>query len=85
MWYEKCLWVTSSLKGKFLPTPPSGRESAISWMYNVGEDQMNPRMWILPLPSASGLLGGQMSGWKSLRYCPQDGKLSLKTDESQVG
>jgi hypothetical protein len=26
---------------------------------------MNPRIWILPVPSANGLLGGQMSRWRS--------------------
>ena len=29
-WYKKCLWVSSSVKGKSLPTPPSGREWATS-------------------------------------------------------
>jgi hypothetical protein len=28
--YEKCLWVSSTVKGKPLPTPSSGREWATS-------------------------------------------------------
>jgi hypothetical protein len=28
--YEKCLQVSSSVKGKLLPAPPSGREWAMS-------------------------------------------------------
>jgi hypothetical protein len=28
--YEKCFWVSSSVKGKPLPAPPSGREWATS-------------------------------------------------------
>ena len=48
-------------KGKSLSTPPSGKEWAMSQTANVGGDRMNPGIRILPLPSANGLLGGQMS------------------------
>ena len=42
--YEKYLLVTYSVKGKFLPTPPSGRETA-----NIGNDGIYPRIRIIPL------------------------------------
>jgi hypothetical protein len=45
--YEKCLSVSSSVKGKSLP--------------NIGGERMNPGIRILPLPSANGLPGGQMN------------------------
>ena len=60
--YENCLRVSSSVKGKPLPTPPSEREWATSFTANVGGDPMNPGIRIPPLPSANGLLGGRMSG-----------------------
>jgi hypothetical protein len=49
------------MKAKPLPVLPSGRAWAMSWMANVGEDRMNPGIRILPLPSANGLPGGQIS------------------------
>jgi hypothetical protein len=45
-----------------LPTPPSRSEWTMSWMANIGGNQMNPGIRIPPLPSANGLLGGRMSG-----------------------
>ena len=60
--YEKCFLVSSSLKGNYLPAPPSGRECATSYTANVGGDLMNPGIRILPLPSANGLLEWPMSG-----------------------
>jgi hypothetical protein len=59
--HEKFLRVSSSVKGKFLPTPPSGSEWATLQKANVGGDRINPGIKILPVPSANGLLGGQMS------------------------
>jgi hypothetical protein len=44
---------------------PRGRERAMSQTANVEEDRMNPGIRILSLPSANGLLGGQMSGQRS--------------------
>ena len=62
--YEKSLPVSSSVKGKPLPTPPSGIEWATSQMANV-RDRMDPGIRILPLPSANSLPGGRMSGQRS--------------------
>ena len=59
--YEKCLWVSFSVKGKPLP-PPSGREWATSWTANLGGGRMNPGIRILPLPSSNGRNGGRMRG-----------------------
>ena len=50
----KCLLVLSSVKGKFLTSPSVG-ESATSYVANVGNNLMNPRIRILPLPSVSDL------------------------------
>ena len=60
--YEKYLRVSSSVKEKPLPAPPSGREWATSQMAKVGGERINPGIRILPLPRANGLPGGQMSG-----------------------
>ena len=60
--YEKCLRVSSSVKGKPLPTPPRGREWATSKTADIGGDRMNPGIRILPLPSGNGLFGGWISG-----------------------
>ena len=51
--YEKCLRVSSSVKGKRLPTLPSGREWATSQTTNVGRDRMNSGIKILPLLSTN--------------------------------
>ena len=59
--YEKYLWVSSSVKEKSLSTPPTEREWATSQMVNIGGNQINPGIRILPLPSANGLLGRWMS------------------------
>ena len=40
--YEKCLWVSSSVKGKPLAAPPSGREWATSYTANVGGTEWIP-------------------------------------------
>ena len=60
--HEKYLWISSSVKKKFLPTSPNGREWATSEMANVGRNQMSPGIRALPLKSANCLLGGRMSG-----------------------
>ena len=60
--YEKCLRVSYSTKEKFLSTPHSGTEWAISQTANIGGDIMNPGIKVLPLASVNGLLGGRMSG-----------------------
>jgi hypothetical protein len=67
---RKAFGSSSSVKGKLLSTPPSGREWAMLQTANVGGDQMNPGIRIFPLPSANGLLGGQVRATS----CPQDGK-----------
>ena len=56
--YERCLWVSSSVNGKSVPWPSSGREWATE--VNVGGDRMNPGK-ILPLLSANSLLRGRMN------------------------
>ena len=53
--YDKCLWVSSSVKGKLLPTPPRGIEWPTKSMAKVGG---NPSIRIIPLPSANSLLRG---------------------------
>ena len=53
--YEKCLQVSSSVKGKPLPTPLRGREWATLYAANVGGDRRNPGIRIPPLPCANGL------------------------------
>ena len=59
--YEKSLRISSSVKVKPLPTPPSGREWAMLYTANVEGNQMNPGIRIVPLPSAKSLSGGQMT------------------------
>jgi hypothetical protein len=54
------MMVSYSVKGKSLPAPSSVREWVTSQRANIGEGQMNPK--IVPLLSANGLLGRQMSG-----------------------
>ena len=49
-------------EGKFLSTPPSGKEWTKPLTANVGGDRMNHRIRIPPLPSVNGLLGGRISG-----------------------
>ena len=63
--YEKCLRVSSLVKGKHLPAPPSGREWAKSYTANVERNRMIPVIRILTLPRDNGLLGGRMSGQRS--------------------
>ena len=47
---------------------------------------MNPEIRILRLTSAEGILGGRDERAEvKATSCPQDGKLSLKADEPQVG
>ena len=58
---EKSLRVSSSVNGKPLSAPPSGREWARSWTANLGGVRMNPGIKILPLPRANGLPGGRMN------------------------
>ena len=53
------------IKGKSLPAPFCGIECTTSKTDNVGEDQMNPGIRIIPLSSANDLLGGSMSGQSS--------------------
>ena len=60
--YENCLQASSSVKGKSLSTPPTERELATSLTANIGRDQMNPGIRILPLPSANGIPGRRMNG-----------------------
>ena len=60
--YDKCLRVSSSVKRKPLPATPSGGKWAMSRTANIGENQMNLEIRILPVPSANSLLGGRMSG-----------------------
>ena len=65
--HKKCLQVSSSVKGKSLSTPPSGRECAPLQMANVG-DRMNLGISILSLPSTYSLLGGCVSGQSSGQF-----------------
>ena len=58
----ECLGVSSSIKGRSLPSPPSGREWSMQWMTYVGGDLMNPGIRILLLPSTDDPLGKQMGG-----------------------
>ena len=51
-----------SMKGKSLPTPPSGTEWAALQTVNAGEARMNPGIRILPQSSVNGLLGGWTRG-----------------------
>ena len=43
--HEKCLRGSSSIKGKLLPTPPSGREWATSQTANVEGDGRIPKQF----------------------------------------
>jgi hypothetical protein len=65
--YERCLQISSSVKGKCLSTPPSSREWATSQTANVQVDRTNPGITIHPLPSVNSLLRGQWNylslGW----------------------
>ena len=59
---EKCLRVSSSVKGNPLPAPPSGREWATSWTANVGGDRINPRMRIPLYQVPTDFLEGEWAG-----------------------
>jgi len=43
----------------------AGESGRTSQMANIGGDQMNPEIKILPLPSVNGLFGGRMSRQRS--------------------
>ena len=77
---EKCLWVSSSMRGKSLPTP-SGREWAI-------HRRRSNECWNKDSPSIkcqcpSRRVDEQVQVKPT--SCPQDGKLFLKADEPQFG
>ena len=52
--YDKCLRVSSSMKGKHLSTPPSGREWTMSQMAYVRGDGMNPGIRLMAFSEADG-------------------------------
>ena len=75
---EKCLRVSSSVKGKPLPAPTSKA--------NIGGDRMNPGIRILHLPSANDLPGGMSKReylllfyLKRLKILHQDRRGQVKT------
>ena len=83
--YEKFLRVSSSVKTKSLPTSSSGREWT-SWRTNIGggpnetRDKDSPsNKCQQPSRRANEWVEGRATS------CPQNGKLSLKVDESQLG
>jgi hypothetical protein len=59
-----------SLKGKSLSTTSSGRKWTISYIATLGDNQLNPRVMILLMSTANGLLGGDE--WVEVRAtsCP---------------
>ena len=79
--HEECLRVSSSVNGKPVPTPPRWREWTTSMTANVRGNQINSPSTKCQRPS--GRAGERVEVMAS--YCAQDGKLSLKADEPQIG
>ena len=82
--YENCLRVSSSVKGKSLSTPPSGRNWATSQTAKIGPNESRNKN----SPSTNCQKSSRRADEQvevRTTYYPQDKKLSLKADEPQVG
>ena len=69
---------------KSLPTLHSEREWATSQTANERRGLINPRIRILPISIANGLLGGRVGVKLMAASFPQDVKFYLNADEPQV-
>ena len=67
---QNFLRVSSSVKGKPLPTPTNGKDWETVETANVEEDRMNPGIKILPLPLSTAY--GRADERVEIRktYCP---------------